>query len=263
MSSTEDKPQIAATEDFTSSAAVAPRVEPVRRSLAQAGYALIEDLGGRHLAVELLQEIGWLMPQHTGSIEHTVTALPEFESISYSQSSNAIAVHTEAPGMMQTPKYVALYCDRQARCGGGQTDILDGHRLLEELTEDERSLMLTRELAFPGPELHDGDGGGLRATMIGRREDSDLVIRYSQNLLSFGDYYPKQGAAADCADLPLGEAGLALSARVETAFRRFCASITIPDRGLLIWDNHRMLHARSQYKDTSRRLTRYWLSRAR
>ncbi len=32
----------------------------------------------------------------------------------------------------------------------------------------------------------------------------------------------------------------------------------IADGALLIWDNQRMLHARSEYADRSRHLTRFW-----
>jgi alpha-ketoglutarate-dependent taurine dioxygenase len=36
--------------------------------------------------------------------------------------------------------------------------------------------------------------------------------------------------------------------------------VLIPEGAILLWDNQRMLHARSAYRDLRRRLTRYWLA---
>ena len=36
--------------------------------------------------------------------------------------------------------------------------------------------------------------------------------------------------------------------------------VLIPDGCMLIWDNWRMIHARSRYTDPARHLTRYWLA---
>lgn len=36
-------------------------------------------------------------------------------------------------------------------------------------------------------------------------------------------------------------------------------SVLIPENAILVFDNHRMAHARPAYQDPGRRLTRYWL----
>jgi alpha-ketoglutarate-dependent taurine dioxygenase len=36
--------------------------------------------------------------------------------------------------------------------------------------------------------------------------------------------------------------------------------VLIPEGSMLIWDNQRLMHARSEYQDPVRHLTRYWLS---
>lgn len=46
----------------------------------------------------------------------------------------------------------------------------------------------------------------------------------------------------------------------ETFFNNNLISILIPEKSILIWDNQRLMHARVRYTDTSRHLTRYWLS---
>jgi alpha-ketoglutarate-dependent taurine dioxygenase len=57
--------------------------------------------------------------------------------------------------------------------------------------------------------------------------------------------------------LPLGEAVCRLAHRVSDLFHELRTSVLIPDGSLLIWDNQRMLHGRSEYLDRSRHLTRF------
>jgi alpha-ketoglutarate-dependent taurine dioxygenase len=39
--------------------------------------------------------------------------------------------------------------------------------------------------------------------------------------------------------------------------------VLIPENHVLIWDNQRMVHARSAYTDKRRHLTRYWIAAQR
>ena len=49
-----------------------------------------------------------------------------FDDVPYSQSMNGLGAHTEAPAYDPPPRYLALLCHRQARCGKGQTLLADG-----------------------------------------------------------------------------------------------------------------------------------------
>src|SRR5262245_52069643 len=116
-------------------------VELVRAALDEHGYALVRDVGSQPAAAAQLGLVGDLVPQYENTITHEVTYRPGHEGRAYSQSVNTILAHTEAPGWDPSPAYLALFCHRQARCGGGHTDLLDTEALLPQLAEDERRLL--------------------------------------------------------------------------------------------------------------------------
>jgi hypothetical protein len=216
-----------------------------RRRLDQWGYVVVDNLESLTAAEELVRSVGELIPQHDGLLTHEVT---------YSRSPNTILAHTEAPGRHPSPAYLALFCHRQARCGGGHTNLLDARRLVGALDADELALMTDAELHFPGPD------GGVHSTMLSTDADGNTVTRFSYNLLSTSDYHPTRGADVDPFRLPLGEAGRRLAHRVSNVFRTQGTSVLIPGGSLLIWDNQRMLHGQSKYRDRARHLTRFWSS---
>jgi Taurine catabolism dioxygenase TauD, TfdA family len=223
-----------------------------RRRLDQWGYVVVENVENLSAAEELVRSIGDLIPQYNGHLTHEVTYRPGNDDRAYSQSANTILAHTEAPGWHPSPAYLALFCHRQARCGGGHTDLLDVRKLGGALDAGELALMTEAELHFPGP------AGGVQSTMLSNDTDGNTVTRFSYNLLTTSDYDPTLGAEVDPSRLPLGEPGRRLAHRVSDLFRELRTSVLIPDGSLLIWDNQRMLHARSEYRDRSRHLTRFW-----
>ncbi|MDQ1494449.1 MAG: hypothetical protein QOG69_932 [Actinomycetota bacterium] len=222
------------------------------RQLDQWGYVVVPDVGTLDAADELVRSVGELIPQYHGGLTHEVTYRPGNDHRAYSQSANTILAHTEAPGWHPSPAYLALFCHRQARCGGGHTDLLDVRRLAAALDADELALMTEAELHFPGPD------GGVRSALLSTDAAGDMLARFSYNLLSTGDYDPALEANVAPARLPLGEPGRRLAHRVSELFRELRTSVLIPDGALLIWDNQRMLHARSEYADRARHLTRFW-----
>jgi hypothetical protein len=220
-----------------------------RRRLDQWGYVVVEDVESLIAAEELVRSVGELIPQYNGLLTHEVTY--RAGNNERSQSANATLARTEAPGRHPSPAYLALFCHRQARCGGGHTDLLDVRKLVGALDADELALMTDAELHFPGPD------GGVRTTMLSTDADGNTVTRFSYNLLATSDD-PTLGADVDPSRLPLGEAGRGLAHRVSDLFRELRTRVLVPDGSLLIWDNQRMLHARSENHDRSRRLTGFW-----
>lgn len=222
-------------------------------TLHEKGYVVVEGNSGQRHAIWLLQKLGSLVPQYSGALEHEVTYRAGFDNKAYSQSNNTILAHTEAPGWLPSPRYLALYCHRQARCGGGHTDLLDCQKLVELLNEESLAILRGSPLFFPGPE------GGVNATLLGKQGNRE-VLRFSFNLLTTGEYDPTLSAQISMENLPLGKAGHDLAHLVNSLFQDKSKSILVPDDGLLIWDNHRMLHARSNYEDKNRHLVRYWVN---
>lgn len=86
------------------------------------------------------------------------------------------------------------------------------------------------------------------------------ILRFSYNLLTCGEYDPIVNKAVDDDRLPLGVAGVSLAHNITRLFDEKRTSILIPDDGLLIWNNQRMLHSRAEYSDKKRHLIRYWIS---
>ncbi len=211
-----------------------------QRRLDQWGYVVIPDVGGREAAEQIVGSIGELIPQ------------PGDDHRPPSTSANATQARTEAPGLHPSPAYLSLFCDRQSRRGGRQVDLLDVRRLVDELDDDELTLMTEAELHFPGPN------GGIHTTMLSTDAVGDTVARFSYHLLTTGEYEPALGTVVNRSRLPLGEAGHRLAQRVSDLFRELHTSVLIPDGALLIWDNQRMLHAQSARTDRQRHLTRFW-----
>lgn len=230
------------------------RADGVRAVLEADGYAVVEGLAGQPAAIELMQDIGRFVPQYTGAVEHEVVYRPGNDGRAYSQSRNTIRCHTEAPGWRPSPRHLALYCHRQARCGGGHTDLLDLKALEKLLGPAERALLTDPRIAFPGP------AGPVTVPMLYEEAGGRAVLRFSYNLLTAADYDAPLDAAPDPGQLPLGREGAELARHVAELFDQYRIQVLVPDGALLIWDNQRMLHARSEYADEGRHLTRYWIA---
>ncbi|MGV9883807.1 TauD/TfdA family dioxygenase [Streptomyces sp. NPDC003006] len=233
-----------------------PCESSVRAALSADGYAVVAPPGGQRDAIELLQDIGRFIPQYTGMVEHEVVHRPGNDGRAYSQSRNTIRAHTEAPGWDPSPRYLALYCHQQARCGGGHTDLLDLRVLEKLLSPTEHALLTGPSLVFPGP------GSDTEPVIVPMLYDDRgrPVLRFSYNLLTAADYDAPLDSAPPPEELPLGQAGADLAHRVSALFDQYRTQVLIPDGSLLIWDNQRMVHARSRYEDARRHLTRYWIA---
>lgn len=228
------------------------------RALEGDGWTVFEQVGGRDGAEAILAGLGEVAPQYGGRLRHEVRYRPGFDDIQYSQSANAITPHTEAPGLDPPPRYLALHCHRQARCGGGHTVLADGLAFLAELPAPLRAEAGRRPIRFDlaGGEALDG-AEPVQAPVLAPAADGTPILRYSYNVMRDGAF---EGPARKRDDLD----GLD-SFRRELCLRgrEFCASrgahVLVPDGGLLVFDNWRMVHARSAYSDRARHLTRYWV----
>lgn len=231
-----------------------------KREIVQQGFTLIEDIRSDQQAVTTLAAFGKLMPQYDGSLSYQVKAAPGFERRSYSKSVNTILVHTEAPGWNPPPKCLALHCRIQASCGGGHTDLADMRALTASLSEEERAALERDAVEWPGHNMAGTGVAGVSRPIVERGDDGEEVFRFSYNLLTTGQYDPPVDTITAPADLPLGDFGVRLTKQAEEFFREYRVSVLIPRDCILVWDNHRMVHARSAYRDSRRHLTRYWIA---
>lgn len=229
--------------------------------LVERGFTLVSGIGDNDAAVALVENFGVIIPQYGGAFRHEVKAVAGFENLQYSKSVNTILAHTEAPGWNPPPQYLALHCRVQARCGGGYTDLADGYAFLDSMAPEVRDIVEKRMLYWPGQDT--AEVPGVHASIVGTDHDGRRVVRFSYNLLSTGSYEPSIGSLPDPAALPLGSLGVDLAMQAAVFFDRTKTSILLQENTVLIWDNQRMFHARSAYRDTRRHLTRYWMGENR
>lgn len=231
--------------------------------LEEQGYTLLYGIRTDHGAAYTLGRFGGLVPQYDGALRYQVKATPGFEGHRYSKSANTIAVHTEAPGWDPPPRYLALHCRVQAGCGSGHTELADAGAFVATLDDAARAALYSEPIDWVGRNMSGGGGMGVRRPVVERMAGGREVVRFSYNLLTSGLYDPPLDAEVAPENLPLGGLGLELAQRAEAFFREQKVSVLIPEDSILVWDNQRMLHARSAYADTRRHLTRYWIAENR
>jgi Taurine catabolism dioxygenase TauD, TfdA family len=226
--------------------------------LASRGWVLVEGAGDRPAVEAMLAEIGELSSQYQGRLRHEVRYRPGYDDLQYSQSANAITPHTEAPGLDPPPRYLALHCHRQACCGGGHTMLADCRAFLAELPARLRAEARRRPIRF---DLASGVAikgrAAVAAPLESRSADGAPIVRYSYNVLRDGALEGPARERDDLDGLDPFRRELCLRGRAFCARRG--ARVLIPDAGLLVFDNWRMLHSRTAYSDRTRHLTRYWI----
>ncbi|KPC52724.1 TauD/TfdA family dioxygenase [Amantichitinum ursilacus] len=240
---------------------VAPeRLQRYQAELAERGWTLVEPRDVADGVRSLLAHFGRVIPQLDGQETFEVTLKPGFGNLPYSQSKNGIGPHTEAPVYDPPPRYLVLHCHKQAQCGGGHTQLADGLAFFNALPA-ELQLWATRNpvrftaTAQPGQPAQQQ----IERPML-THQDGQPLFRFSYNQFNYGDVNP---SAADIAnplqhhtETPLHQ----IAAAGEAFFIAQAVPVLIPEGHVLIWDNWRLMHARSQYQDPARHLTRYWLA---
>jgi len=243
----------------TTKASLAPYVENATDALARDGFILMkpeqrpEDVPLR----DFVAQFGEIMPQYNGEYVYSVKAAEGFSEYSDSKSTNAIPPHTDGSDVALPPHTMALYGVHAAECGGGATLLADGYAFVETLSEEAREELTRRTYRFgsrtgihadrpfliesPIYSVH----GGLSAPML----------RFSYNLLRYGDYSAQAEGAAEAAD----DFTRMICERAMAYFDAHAVSVRIETGDLLLWDNWRMLHSREKYRDAKRHLRRYWL----
>lgn len=231
-----------------------------RHVVDRLGFAVLTGIGAD--TVTVLRSLGTPVAQYDGEYAHEVRARPGFENYQYSQSMNTIRPHTEAPGWSPPPRYLSLHCHRQARCGGGHTVLADGDAFVDACGERTRARLERKVVAFPS-EKRQGLGRPPRCIhrpVLERRDGGRHIFRFSYNLFRYADYDPPMDLPpAAAADRDLVD----LCRQMEEFSAEQQIRVLIPDGATLVFDNHRMVHARSQYTDPGRHLTRYWNAEGR
>ncbi|MEU4471897.1 TauD/TfdA family dioxygenase [Micromonospora sp. NPDC023888] len=233
-------------------------IDQVRRD----GFLVIDDVESHEDVSSALIEFGRMMPQYDGNLTYEVKAQLGFDDRAYSKSRNEIRAHTEAPGWNPPPKYLALWCRVQARGEGGETCLADVRAYLKGFEPPVVERLRSHDIAWGGTNTSGTGSAGVVAPMLTTDESGDEVLRFSYNLLTSGEYDPELGRQVPVERLPWGQFGFDLAHQVHEHFREAAHRISIPKNAVLVWDNHRLAHARTPYTDARRHLIRYWLAGA-
>ncbi|MDJ1170985.1 TauD/TfdA family dioxygenase [Roseofilum sp. BLCC_M154] len=191
------------------------------------------------------------MTQENGQTIYDVKANSSKQNRSDSQSQNPLRPHTDGSDLLVPPNYLALYCLKPDQFGGGYTTLADGQELLRHLTETDQQKMLSNPYPFFSK---DGKQQILRPILS--LNQNQPLFRFSYNTLVYGTPSPEMTQTTPSVrDSWL----LDICHKIVNWFDNNHESIRIPQNGLLIFNNHRMLHSRTAYWDAERHLQRLWL----
>ncbi len=221
--------------------------EAQKRRLESDGYLYLEDLPEDFDHLAFAQRFGTLMPQYDGEIVWSIKADPKFDDHYHSLNTKKLNPHTECYEFEGTPpRYLALWCVHPASCGGGLTTLADGYRFIEQLSDSDRRYVSEKRFPYCS-------SSGIQASNLGRVAEHPMydtssqdrpIVRYSFNCMQ------RDG------DARMEE----IAQRFKQFFHDTCVGIEWKKNAFLIWDNFRILHSRTAYKDRARELRRVWLS---
>jgi hypothetical protein len=220
--------------------------ENVRADLVKHGYSHVTGLPPDFDLVSAMSAIGRPIPQYDGALIRHIRPEPGMSDDVYSATNTReLTPHTEwyeFPGI--PPRHVALWCVQPAADEGGATQLGDGYRFLERFTRAELARLHTGRPSWRSNvslRRHGVDTTSESPILTGH--DGVTIIRFSSVDMRAAD--------------PLQERYLTEG---QAFFHATALSFKIPKHGLLVWDNWRMLHARTAFTDRRRHLQRVLLA---
>ena len=211
------------------------------------GWILVKDLGKGFDYLSLLIKLGNLMPQYDGKKIWDIKVNKNVSMESCSLGSVEVAPHTEYyEGNSLPPTYLALWCVNPASCGGGRISLADGYKFLDLLSEAERNHLKEIKYLYKSEKglFQLGLGSSAYHPILSYNLERKPIMRFNTDGMEEGDSQ--------------------FLFRFRSKFLKFYADNSIdffqPQFSLLIWDNHRMIHARSSgFVDMDRHLVRIWI----
>jgi alpha-ketoglutarate-dependent taurine dioxygenase len=220
----------------------------VASRVGEYGYVYLHDVPDSFDHSAFVASFGELMPQYDGKLIWDIKPEAGMDDIYHSRNTQSLVPHTEAyeyPG--RPPRYVALWCVKQASGEGGATTLADGYAMLEDFTDAERQIMCERQYNWHSSTglARTGISFNEPHPILDRASTGEVILRYSLNNVTGGDR-----------DTFLTE----YLGRGAEFFQKNFRGIDIERNGLLFWDNWRMLHSRTAFRDRERHLKRALVS---
>ncbi|GAB1538694.1 hypothetical protein NUACC21_13580 [Scytonema sp. NUACC21] len=211
------------------------------RLLKEQGYIYLEDIPDNFDYLEFTQKFGSLIPhKYNGEYVFSIKVEPNLGERYPAFTTKDVEPHTEGYEYDHMPlHYQCLWCVHPPSCGGGQTLLADGYSFVNSLTDEEREYITKNKFDFVTPNnkvvkhpLHDVESC------------EQPIVRFNFSSIKL-DTDPYLNDIAN---------------RFLQFFDKEKISIKWSKNALLIWDNFRMLHSRTQYQDRERHLKRVYLN---
>jgi alpha-ketoglutarate-dependent taurine dioxygenase len=223
-------------------------IDTIWRLVRSEGYAYIEGISDEFEHLTELSRLGTPIPHQGNDFVKDIKPDPRAAAETYSSSNmNKLNPHTEwyeASGV--PPRFLALWCVREAQGEGGETAIADGYSFLKRFSAQDQRLLRERQYEWYGvSNLSGGPPNPTPYHPILERHPDGLIMRYSTQLLqrvkddNLASRYITDGASF---------------------FEDECLSVSITRNSVLFWDNWRMMHARRAFSDPERHLRRVLLA---
>ncbi len=148
-------------------------------------------------------------------------------------------MHTDAAFDEPPPKYVGLYAIQEDRLGGGISHILDGHKILARLSGQSRHILLNQKFVLRVPEEFRKGSSTVEIEIL----DFNWNFRYRRELIIDEACTQEQLIALEELEK------LIYGSKSQESF-------LLRSGSMILFDNGRFLHARSQVRDRERHLLR-------
>lgn len=209
--------------------------------LLKNGYALLNNIEYNTLESESLK-LGEILPQYNNEKMFEVSYDKDIENIYYSKSQKIIAPHIDGHDYKIPPKYMMFYCVKASIFNDGYTQISDSKTILNQLSTQELDIITKPIFNFiskPG----EVKSNNILHYLVPIYDIEKDIFRYSYNYLSqIKDNYI-----------------LKIIEHIKEIHYNNLINFKIPENSVLIVNNHRFLHSRTEFKDINRKLIRIWI----
>lgn len=222
-------------------------IEICQTKIEAQGFVLIPNLDSDFDYQSFVSHWGPLMPQYDQNLHWNVQVKTGITDAKCSLGSVEVPPHTEYyEGELNPPHYLALWCIHPASCGGGKIAFADGYRFLETISVEEKKYLYQAQYIYRS-EI------GLRKINVDIAHPHCILTKNSsgKDILRFNT-------------TGMGAGDLQFLCEFRKKFLKFYKmnrrELYQPKNSLLIWDNYRMVHARSSsFRDKKRHLVRLWI----
>lgn len=217
-------------------------------SLVQAEEKNNEDI--LTIQLKICEKIGKLREHNEGKADY-VWPIKTVESNSqiktFSEHNDEAQLHTDTQYRAIPERYMTLSCIQEAKCGGGETILLDSLKIFEEIKSDSALLSKLKQkfpIAIPDIFVID-DRKYIEETIIS--EYPKFRFRYDTFLKGLALKQPE-----NFEDLKntLDE----FNSKLQNS--KHIQKLKLKKGDIILIDNHRMLHGRTSFTDTDRLLYR-------